>query len=859
MVHPPERVSKKTLYTFLRIAYSAVPVALFMLVGGQMNQALAETPAQSDEQFFWSPGYEVDVYAGPWSPDMDIKKQNPVSSQKVRDFSLKGKQFTCAVPEGGFTIIKGDLDLPTETDAWFNAGYGPSATSVMTVDGTEVYSKLPDVKEATKTTIHLSPGLHSFKIIHFTPVTSLVCFTNLGQRLGANSVRTRVAFAKQMETQLVDTLDALTLHATDGQKLTDDQLAQANKTIEENQYIFGMSERIVRAALEFTSSYDAHQDYLFKVNHIEWQKNSKREGLRWADFQVMQYLLDHAFTERNLSRFPNLLGKADFATSLYFPGGCAPPANPSGEYKVKIWATFPDTTAQQTFMFHNTARKPTGAYLAPGTLATVTVPQSLVNKGFQIRVGAHANDLARKPKIDRLFRISLLYPIHSTQVQVANPLGGGIYIEVPIGADVGEVEVSLRDIVRAPFFSNTRTLTTSPEQWDKVERHYPAPWADFQSETFMMQVPTTWIYNYKNPADLMTRWDKAVTAVIKVLGYLPGEIGREAYYVQPDTQLRNTVFSPGHPQVNMGGANPGIDKYNGNRTDVYQLEGPSHAADWVFHEFGHGVLLSNPSGEHESSNNFLHAVALNWGLGIDMDKAFGCSRGSQNPNCTLDNTAILWMTGNNFEGGVMDPGQKSYQLQGHAKYVDTARLFGWQTIANFYRMVNQERMAYRHSGGKEGQIWEKNLDPGYYVLRLSESSGIDMRPLFHFWGTPPQEMVTLLASPPASGKDLEVAKTYAAKFDDLIRSGRINRSAKIYDELTKYKGIIPADNAIYQKFALAWYDNWNGKPRTGKLFWTERDHAALWDTYTPQTAEKIRTDVQRLLDLYFPKGRPTDH
>ena len=426
----------------------------------------------------------------------------------------------------------------------------------------------------------------------------------------------------------------------------------------------------------------------------------------------------------------------------------------------------------------------------------------------------------------------------------------------------------------------------------------------------MMQLPRTWVYNLKDPVSLMTRWDKAVTAIVNVIGYKTDEIGRESYYVQPDTQLRNTVFSPGHPQVNMGGVEPGEDKYNGYREDVYQLQGPAHAPDWVFHEFGHAVLLTNPGGEHESSNNFLHATALNWGLGIPLDKAFGNSRGSHNPNRTLDNTAILWMTANNFHGGVMEPGQKSYQLQGHAKYVDLARLFGWQTIGDFYRTVNRERMAYRHSDGKEGREWPKNVSSDEYVLQLSESSGIDMRPLFHFWGTPPQAMVTLAKNPQelreavddakadmqkaeaaqkagagsgdkqaaaeagkalaqaksqlaeaekqlaAHPQELAEAKAYAKHFDELIESGKIKRSARIYDELVKYKNIVPPDQAAYRKFALAWYDNWHGKPREGKMFWTERGHAALWDTYSPKVADGIRADVQHLIGMYFPKDRP---
>ena len=351
--------------------------------------------------YFFRPGYTVDVYQGPWSADMDLDKRKPVTSRTILEFPAKEDtpRFPEA-PQDGFTVIKGYLELPKSEEAWFSPGYGQSKASVMTVDGKQVYRQLPGQTEqqAARETIQLAAGMHPFRIVHFTPVDRLLCFSNLGRRLGAEYVRTKVRFEPEMETKLVKTLTALTNDAAGRNKLSDERMAECNAIIDENRYIFGETESIMRAAFDFVTTHDAHADYLFKVNRQEWGKGSKRTGLRWADFQVMQYLLDYAYTPENLAKFPDLLGRAQFATAEYFPGPCDPPADPDARYAVKIWASFPDTAAQQTFMFHNSARKPTGAYLAPGTVATVTVPQSLVNKGFRIRVGAHANDLQRKPQ-----------------------------------------------------------------------------------------------------------------------------------------------------------------------------------------------------------------------------------------------------------------------------------------------------------------------------------------------------------------------------------------------------------------------------------------------------------------------------
>jgi hypothetical protein len=875
--------------------------------------ALVGVPALSSadpvgEGQFVRPGYRVKVYEGPWQKDLDLDSAKPLQTILVTDFSKPTQQFTCTVPKDGFAVIEGLLYIREPQQAWFSPGWSQTKTALMTVDGKEVYRKLPtDEKEVggEKLSIPLSSRFHPFRIIHFTQVDRLICFSSLG-RLEGSVVHVAMPFTPEMQAELVGTLEELTAVAAGKKQVPDARMDELVRSIESHRYIFGRTERIMRAALDFVAAHDANHEYLFKTKHSEWGK-ADRTGLRWAVFLTMQYLMDHAYTPQNLAKYPDLLGGTRFASSEYFPGPVAKPTDANAGYSVKVWATFPETAPQHFWLWHNPARKPTGAYLAPGTIATVTVPQSLVNKGFQIRVGAHANDLSAKPKINRLWRSSLQYPVTSTEVRIASPLGGGIYLEVPAGADQGEVELAFRNIVRSPFYSNTRVRTTTLEAWQSVESRHPAPWADFQSDVFMMQLPRNWVYNLKDPAALMAEWDKSVIAVVKVLGYTPDEVGRETFYIQPDTQLRNTVFSPGHPQVNSGGVVAADDTFQGYKAHDFHLRGPRYAPDWVFHELGHYVNLAGPPGETESSNNFLHAVALNWGLGVPMDEAFGTSRGSKNSFSTLDNTAVNWMTGLNFTGGVMASAQKSYQLKGHAKFAHVAHLFGWETLSDFYRTVNQDRIGFWKSGGTKGEDWPKSIDNSRFIRRMSMTSGSDIRPLFHFWGTPPlhglllttdlarldaevkQATAELAAAQAAKAgttdakvdgatelddakqrladaeavrakhlSSLEDARKEAADFDALIKSGKVKRSAKIYDELQRYKSLVPQDNAAFRTYALKWYQWKDGKPPTGKVFWTERDHRTQWDAYNERSAAEIRAAIDRMIAFYFPDGRPAE-
>lgn len=61
------------------------------------------------------------------------------------------------------------------------------------------------------------------------------------------------------------------------------------------------------------------------------------------------------------------------------------------------------------------AQRPTGCYLAPGSIVKVRVPPPMVGKGFTVRVGAHSWDLSKKPTIKRLDRVSIVYPIESDE------------------------------------------------------------------------------------------------------------------------------------------------------------------------------------------------------------------------------------------------------------------------------------------------------------------------------------------------------------------------------------------------------------------------------------------------------------
>jgi autotransporter-associated beta strand protein len=648
---------------------------------------------------------------------------------------------------------------------------------------------------------------------------------------------------------LLAALTALKSHITGAVPLSDAQIEAHKLTIDAYESRFGTVAADIAAAFDLVTTYDSTLGPLFVARSLPTRATVTND-IHWTTYTVMQDIMDYSYTAYNIANNQSLLNGFKFGSSASFPGACAPPADPNQTTTATLSASHLDTGAQTPGDGPGTyARKPTGTYLAPGSIATVTVPAALVNTGFKIRVGAHSWDLSNRTKILRIDRSTIAYDITALETQIASPLGGGIYIEVPWLANVGTVNVQIKNAVRSPYFSAKSIHKTTPAQW-LTERANPAPWADFQTDKFMMQVPTSWISAMPDPTQLMADWDASMDAVNDLMGF-PRLRGKECFYLQVDIQIRSNGYAPGYPAVN----NPNFvatGNYGGFKRDEYLVRGPQffdgdfYTLAMEFHEQGHGFGFQKFGGEMESTVNLLYVPVLHRQFGISLDQAFRSSLGYTNTYQTLDTTAMAWMTVFNFSprNAPMATAENAYQLKGHAKYVDIARLFGWDKLGNYYRSyIDDTANNITIDTSTDGQI-----------LRLSKAVGKDVRPLLHFWGIFPSNPTTLGNNITAAG---------------------LTSSLEIYDALLHYKTLVPANNAAFQSFAF----NWWGRQPTMAGNWEEREHARQWDTtplysagdqqrseatnpgeiYNENSANDIRNRVQELINLYFPAGAPTDN
>lgn len=655
-----------------------------------------------------------------------------------------------------------------------------------------------------------------------------------------------VGFANQGD--FTKSLNRVSSHILGDSKLSGVQITSEQAIIESNVELLTNNYTVISESLKLVSLFESEIGPLFVTGPTSITRNaSTGYELELFMMYLQQSILDKSYNKSNLSAYPGLFNNVKFETSSYFPGGAIPPKNSNVSYRVKINGNHIRNWGAPANYEKEDARRPTGCYLAPGSVATITVPLSLVGIGASILVGAHTWDNTKRPTIKRMDRVSKKYDIDSETVTVANPLGGGIYINVPFESSIGIIEVTIKNVMRSPYFANTVANKTTVSDWQNIERKHLAPWTDFETDKVMHQVPTSWIYNLDDPSAVLDDWDTAMDAVSEMLAR-PLIRSKTVVYQQVDVQMRGGAFFPGYPQCNVT-YDPNVD-YGGNY-DHFLLKGPRDSThyedlDTFFHELGHAEKIYKYNGEIESFVNFLAVAVYNKKFRVELEDAFIAS--STTVEHTLDEAAISWMMAENFRlGNPMSPTTRQYrqefhyQPRGHAKYVDVVKLFGWEVIEDFYQKLNEDYEAGTYEWSDEKGVNRVPTDGR--VLRMSVAAGYDLRPLLHFWGKHPDDPAALGAS---------------------IKARGLKQSAAIYDRLQHYKTLVLADNAEFRAFGLNDYSEsfileastsfvGNVDQSYGQYFYKK-----FWDTYDASDALETENEVQKIIDLYFPNGRPID-
>ncbi|NHE56646.1 M60 family metallopeptidase [Cyclobacterium plantarum] len=605
--------------------------------------------------------------------------------------------------------------------------------------------------------------------------------------------------------------------------LTSDQIMEQDAIIQANISAIGIKKEIIEQAFDLVSTYEETAGPLFDIQGEKimlLREVQPGMEIHYALFYIMD-AITRSYSAVKLEEFPQVYHGAMFKSAAYFPGEVNPPKDPDNVYRVKVDASQAPNWGTPIY-FHQDAysRRPTGAYVAPGTIVKIKVPPEVVNKGYTIRVGTHFWDLRYRNRIARLDRATIIYPVVDETITVGSPLGGNIYFEVPEGNEDGIVELEITGAVRSPYFSTREENRTSLEEWKKTERHYPGAWADFETEKFLMQVPTNWINDYDNPKIMLDNYDRAMDAVADLLGK-PLPQGTHFMFRQVDAIMRAGVHAPGYPEINVR-YDP-TEESDGKGNHI-MLQSPVKQPWVIFHEMGHSHVPSFFENETESIVNLLHVAVANHGFGMELDSAFGWSI-SNRLDVDLDMAAINLMVTEPFRNNrPLNRDRMSYQHRGHGKYVDVVRLFGWDALGDMFRKVNEDY--------NRGLVIKKTHHPtDDRILRMSAAAGADLRPLLHFWGRPPENNKAL---------------------SDSLEAAGLSPSREIFETLEHYKSILPKTQSEAKAHAKLMFPK-DGHPSSDGHD-LERDMAFIYSEWNEAYAAESNKQIERIQRLYFPEN-----
>ena len=678
-------------------------------------------------------------------------------------------------------------------DTWGDGIFAPGGCQVY-VDGTLVYSGADDIGSYATTTLN--------------------CSNSCGM--------------------VIDALNDLDGHINNANTLTAEEFTMIRYMF----ILFG--ECLAESELTITLSKSVVEDYnntfgaIFTTPSTQYGFSKDPNAapgmeLERAIIALQQAIFDFVFTTEVHDDYPQHITGWIFDTCNTYPGYVAGPLDSTASYSIPILANFADPDGMNPYYAINGdgtehALRPTGFYLAPGSVAIVTVPPSLVGQDYYIRVGSHEWDLTERTEYRRFDRISKKFPINTTTIEVFNPFGGAISILVPYGANNGVVEVSANNCLEAPFFS-LKSFYETPDFNAELDK--PGPWAVFETENVMFTIPSHTI----DPSEYdlmqaMIDWETALRGVNSIIArqIIPD---KHSMYMISDIDIRFGAYSIGYPMSNTP------QNYIDVESPAYFLNGPGPDDETNFHEAGHAWRISKFPGEEEAFVNFPYIMALNYGLGEDLNEAVLYSFVPNTFN--IDKTATHRMVSNTF-GSERDisnteTDEVRYQHRGYGHYFEIVNILGWCPIRNLFA---QEFIDFENDG--IDYVVEDDIDSR--IIRMSVAAQADLRPLFHVFGILPQNPSVVQ--------------------DSLVQAG-VLPSLAVYNRLQAYFDLIPEDNAAFVNYALSVYPNlYTEGPSENPLYgvgW----HYLKSLSYNAAEAQQRTVLLQSIVDLYFSNGEPTEN
>ncbi|XP_066488178.1 TRPM8 channel-associated factor homolog [Tiliqua scincoides] len=228
------------------------------------------------------------------------------------------------------------------------------------------------------------------------------------------------------------------------------------------------------------------------------------------------------------------------------------------------------------------AWRSTGLYVPPGKTAVLSFPPTAVSGNLQVQIGCHSDDLSDAEELKRAPVVIRRFEVKNPRMEVSSLWGGLLYIIVPEKSSMGHISVTIEGAVQAPYFKHGET---SPSAWQKTIRHYPARWAELETENVILTVPADDVCKIDNPQILLSIWDKMMRAVAK-LASVPAVFPRPERIVA-DVQISVGWMHSGYPiMLHLDSVHEMIDVQsihdNGLWGPIHELGHNQQRSGWDF-------------------------------------------------------------------------------------------------------------------------------------------------------------------------------------------------------------------------------------------------------------------------------------
>ncbi len=487
---------------------------------------------------------------------------------------------------------------------------------------------------------------------------------------------------------------------------------------------------------QYVSDYEANYPVIFQNRSQVDISTLSPETRLLIDFE--QFILDSVVNSANA----NSLEGIEFEFSNIYPGPVAASAPRISNAVLEINGNHTHIPAAITAFDLDQAKRPTGYYAAPGEIVTITIPTSLIGAGLVAQIGVHGDDLSNRTEVNRLHRITKDFELNQVSTQIISPLGGGIYIKIPEPSNLGWFNITIDQAVKSPYFSIRTGHESLLTDWQTELSSHATEWVDIEGDKFMITLPWAHVQNLSDPTSMITQWNSIMDGY-NFLGGRPSDQRSKAEYFAVDCMLPNSgAFGIGYPQI-IGESKAPFGPFGS--TEYYPtqvLNTNPHLSDLniTFHELGHAAAHPKLETERETLVNMYAAFIFDSLYNVPLDEAF---KHSEFQLMSLNEAAIDWMVTHNFRDNInmsCDPvltadicDELRYQHRGHAKYIEMAKHFGWGTIHNMNKVFYDQDVI-------NPGVWDDIFKtPEEMIAAASDGNGINMSPLFHFWGLAPSD------------------------------------------------------------------------------------------------------------------------